>query len=440
MSDETARYAARRTRVLSALGDDAVLVLTASPELRVGPDGELRYVVDASLYYLTGYTEPEAVLVLGPANGDAPFTLFVRARDEERERWTGARGGVEQAKERFGAHAAHSVEALGEKLPDLLAPTSTIYARLGAGRPEVDAVVLAVLERARRARPRTGKGPRTLVDPGVLLDEMRLVKDAAEIEAIRTSARITIETFREAARAIRSGTPEYVVEAALEAGFRRRGADGPAFPSIVASGPNAVVLHYITNERVMEAGELVLLDAGARNAVYCADLSRTFPVGGHFTADQRVLYDAVRAARDAGVAAAVAGATVDDVHIAAVRELLAGLVELGCLDGPVDALLEPEREREIRAFYPHRTSHWLGLDVHDVGDYVVDGRSRALEPGMVLTVEPGLYIPTSAVAPAAALRGTGIRIEDDVLITPEGNEVLTAALPVAAAAVEALME
>ncbi|MGH7506439.1 MAG: M24 family metallopeptidase, partial [Longimicrobiales bacterium] len=223
-------------------------------------------------------------------------------------------------------------------------------------------------------------------------------------------------------------------------GFRRRGADGAAFPSIVASGANATVLHYVANDRIMRDGELVLLDAGARNDAYCADISRTFPVGGRFSADQRVLYDAVRAARDAGVAAALPGATVDDVHAAALRVLVTALVEIGCVDGPVESLLEPDRASEVRAFYPHRTSHWLGLDVHDVGDYRIDERSRRLEPGMVLTVEPGLYIPASAARAPAELAGTGVRVEDDVLITPEGNEVLTAALPVDAAAIEALME
>jgi Xaa-Pro aminopeptidase len=429
-------YADRRARVLTALGEHGALVLPAAPELRVGLDGEVRYVVDASLYYLTGYREPEAVLVLCPS-ADAPFTFFVRARDPERELWTGGRGGVDDATARFRADAAFPIGELAQRLPKLLAGADTLFGRLGVGRPDVDALLLGALERARRARPRTGRGPRALVDPGALLDDMRLRKEPCEIERMRAAARITVDAFRDAAAIIRPGAAEYEVEAALDAGFRRRGADGPAFPTIVASGTNATVLHYVANTRTLRAGELVLLDAGARMD-YCGDVSRTLPVSGSFTAAQRALYEGVRGALCAGVAAARPGATIDDVHDAARARLVDALVDLGFLAGPADAYADEERAAEVKRFYPHRTSHWLGLDVHDVGDYVVDGAPRRLEPGMVFTVEPGLYIPADAAPGPAELYGTGIRIEDDVLITADGHEVLTRALPTGTDAVAGL--
>jgi Xaa-Pro aminopeptidase len=430
-------FGARRGRVMAALGDRGALVIGAAPELRVGPDGEVRYVADANLYYLTGYTEPEAVLVLCPAD-EAPFTLFVRPRDPDRELWTGARGGVEAAVAKFDAHAAYPIAELADRLPKILARVDTVFGRPGGGRPDVDALLLGSLERARRVRPRAGRGPRALVDPGALLDDMRLYKEPHEIERMRAAARITVEAFRDAAAVIRPGAAEYEVEAALDGGFRRRGADGSAFPTIAASGANATVLHYIANARTMQAGELVLVDAGAR-ADYCADISRTFPVSGTFTAAQRDLYDGVRQALCAGTAAAIPGATIDDVHFAAETRLVEALVALGFLEGPAETYGAPARAPDVKRYFPHRTSHWLGLDVHDVGDYVSDGGARRLEPGMVLTIEPGLYIPADSAVGPAELRGTGIRIEDDVLITADGHEVLTGALPTDAEAVARLM-
>jgi Xaa-Pro aminopeptidase len=275
------------------------------------------------------------------------------------------------------------------------------------------------------------------MDPGALLDDMRLLKDSHELSLMRQAARITADSFRECAAAIRDGAGEWEVQAVLEYGFRRRGGDGPSFESIVASGANATVLHYITNDRPMRAGELVLVDAGTAWRGYAADITRTFPVSGGFTADQRALYDIVLAAHAAAIAAARPGEPFEAVHNAAVRELVAGLVEIGLLRGDPGALASDEQS--YKPFYPHRTSHWLGLDVHDVGEYVRGGESRRLEPGMVLTVEPGLYIPASAEGAPPGLRGTGIRIEDDVVITPSGGDVITGALPAAADDVAALV-
>jgi Xaa-Pro aminopeptidase len=422
-------HARRRRQLLERLGPDAAVIVPAGPELRIGADGETRYQPDASLYHLTAYVEPEAVAVLCASCEEGPFVLFVRPRDAERERWAGRRGGVEAAREVYGATAAHPIVELGDRLPGLIGHVGTVYYRLQAGRAEVDAAVLALLAAGRRSRVRSGRGVHTIADPSLVLDPLRLVKDAGEIARLREAARITVEAFVEAAPRIMPGAGEWQIEAALDGGFRSRRASGPAFPTIVAGGANAAVLHYTDNAAELRAGELVLVDAGARAAMYCADVSRTFPVSGRFSSEQRDLLCLVLAAQRAGIAAVRPGARLDDVHDAVLTVLRDGLVGLGFLDAAAapgtDADTDP-----LRAFYPHRSSHWLGLDVHDAGTYVDgDGVSCRLVPGMVLTVEPGLYIPMDATRGPAALRGTGIRIEDDVLVTPDGHEILTAALP-----------
>lgn len=430
-------YELRRRRVLERLGDDAALIVAAGPELRAGADGEVKYVPDANVYWLTGYAEPEMVLVLCPSNPEGPFVMFVRPRDAELERWTGPRGGVEAARERYGADAAWPIAEIGPRLARQLADVSTLYARLEAGRPTLDALVIGLLRAGRRSRPRRGRGPRALIDQGTLLDGLRRVKDEHEIALMRRAAEVTVETFRDAARRIHPGAGEWEVEAALDGGFRTRGASGPAFPTIVAGGANATTLHYVANAEPLRAGDLVLLDAGARLDMYCADISRTFPVSGRFTPGQRRLYDVVLAAHDRAIDAVAPGRTVGDVHMAALRTLIDGLRDLGCLAGETDALVkEPDAWKDL---YPHRTSHWLGLDVHDVGDYVEDGQETVLAPGMVLTIEPGLYLAPDADACPAELRGTGVRIEDDVLVTVDGRDVLTGALPADADGVSGLM-
>jgi Xaa-Pro aminopeptidase len=412
-------FATRRQRVLERLGDTGVLVLAASPELTVGRDAELRYVVDSELYYLTGYTEPEAVMVLNGANAAAPYTLFVRPRDRARELWTGLRGGTDAAREQFGAHAAHSIADLAKEMPALLQSADTLYARTGSGRPELDAVLLRGLADARQRRPRTGMSPHTLSDPGELLDPMRLVKDNAEVELLREAARITAESFIEAIARIRDGVGEWEIEAALEYGFRARGAQGPAFPTIAAAGAHATVLHYTENSGVARNGDLLLLDGGARYAMYCGDVTRTVPVSGTFTTEQRDLYDIVIAAHTAALDQVRPGVGADAPQAAAQRVLAQGLIQLGLLSGTVEEAIEAETDG-LKRYFPHRTSHWLGLDVHDVGAYATREGQVLLEPGMVLTIEPGLYDAT---------RGIGIRIEDDVLVTAHGHEVLTDMVP-----------
>ncbi len=414
----------RRERALSALGDDAALLLAATPELRVGREIELPYVVDPELYYLTAYTEPEAVALLLPAGAPRRFVLFVRPRNPDAELWTGPRGGPDAAQETFGADAAYPIDELRKRLPDLIGDVDTLYARLPLPRNDVDATVRDTLAAALRGRPRRGAGARAVVDPGVILDPMRVVKDDYELTRLREAAAITAAGFDAAADAIADGAGEWQVQAALEAEFRRLGAQGPAFSSILASGPNATVLHYVANDRRMRAGELLLVDAGARVDHYCGDRTRTLPVSGRFTPQQQALHDVVEAAHDAAFAVLRPGAREADLHDAVVRELAAGLVRLSVLDGdPAEIAADPPR---YKPFFPHRTSHWIGLEVHDAGDYKVAAASRTLEPGMVLTIEPGLYFgaATADLNVPDALRGAGVRFENTVLVTETGAELL----------------
>ncbi len=419
-------FARRRQRVLELLGPDGAMVLAAAPEIVVGRDLELRYVVDPDLWYLTGYPEPEAVAVL--CGGPEPsYTLFVRPRDPERETWTGPRQGVEKAVEEFGADAAYPIAELGQRLHELLRSVDRVHFRIGAGRPDIEHAVLDVMGKGRARRQRSGVGPVELTDPGLILDDMRLTKEPEEVAAIRDAVTVTAQAFRHALAAARPGAGEWEIEALTEGAMRRAGADGPAFATIAASGANATVLHYTANDRRMEQGDLLLLDAGARHRIYNADLTRTVPVSGRFTAPQRDVYQVVLDAEQAAVDAARPGATTADVHRAAVATLVRGMVDLGLLQGDPDSLAQ--QEEHWKRWYPHNTSHWLGLDVHDVGTYGVRGEPRRLEPGMVMTIEPGLYIPADATNAPGHLQGIGIRIEDDILITDHGAEVLSSALP-----------
>ncbi len=431
-------FVRRRTKVLESLGSGAMILPAAPPLLRSG-DSELRYRPSSELFYLTGCAEPEAVLVLrGHADSDR-CTLFVQERDPDAERWNGPRPGPDHARELYGIDAVHPVAALPERLPGLLLGAEQLHFRLSAGSAgsPVEAAVLRTLRHARAIGAREGRGPRGVVDPGGILDEMRLRKDPEEIHALRTAAQITVASFAEAIAMARPGMGEWELEAAVEAGFRRRGAGAPAFATIVGSGPNGCVLHHVMNDRVIREGELVLLDAGAEVRNYAGDVTRTFPTGGRFSPEQRAAYEVVEAARSGAVAAIRPGVTIQSVHREATRSLVEGLVSLGILEGTVDDLLEREAHRR---WFPHRTSHWIGLDTHDPGDYRVNGFDRELEAGMVLTVEPGLYFPSegdeSPSGLPAGFQGIGIRIEDDILVTDEGHEVLSAGLPTDPDAIE----
>jgi Xaa-Pro aminopeptidase len=408
---------------MSAASPSAVAVLPAAPVFVRNNDVDHEYRQDSDFFYLTGFDEPESVLVLDAQ--ERKVTLFVRPRDREREVWDGPRAGVDGAKLQFGAHDAFVVSELDEKLPNLLQNRRRIYYRLGASR-RFDERLLSAVDRV-RARQRTGaSAPTEIVDPGAVLHEMRLRKSPVEVETMRTAARITREAHELAMQRTRPGMHEYEVEALLLDTFRRHGSERPAYGSIVGSGPNACVLHYRKNDRRIDGGELLLIDAGCEYGYYASDVTRTFPVGRAFSREQQAIYELVLEAQLEGIAATRPGATLDGIHKLSVDVVTRGLVRLGLLQGDLEKLVEAET---YKRFFMHRTSHWLGMDVHDVGAYYEAGKPRQLEPGMVLTVEPGIYIAPDDDSVPPAWRGIGVRIEDDVLVTTSVPEVLTAGIP-----------
>jgi Xaa-Pro aminopeptidase len=428
----TAAYAARRAALARNIGNGVAIVAT-SPERPRNRDAHYPYRYDSYFYYLTGFTEPEAVFVL--VGGERPRSLlFCRNKDEERETWDGFRYGPEAARTAFAMDDALPIESLDAEIPKLLGDRDRVYFSLGAD-PAWDAKLTAWLN-AVRAMVRTGvQAPSEVVDVRSLLDAMRLVKDAHELDTMRTAAAISAAAHRRAMSAARPGMFEYQVEAEILHEFVRSGSQAPAYTSIVASGANACVLHYITNRAELKAGELLLIDAGCELDGYAADITRTFPVGSRFQGAQKALYEIVLAAQLKAIEVVRPGNTFNDPHQAAVRVLIDGLIDVGLLAGDADGILE---SGAYKRFYMHRTGHWLGLDVHDAGDYGSEGKWKRLEPGMVLTVEPGLYVRAADDVPEA-FRNIGIRIEDDVLVTPGGNEVLTAAAPKSIPDVEALL-
>jgi len=429
---ETAELAARRARIMEEM-HGGVMLLAAAPERVRTADILYPYRQDSDFAYVTGFPEADAVCLLAP---DAPerYVLFVRPHDPERAIWVGARIGVEGAVQQYGADAAFSLEELDQVLPRFLEKAPHVYHNVAREDP-LAARLLAAIRRAQAGRPRSGTGPTAIRDPAEILHELRLRKEAGELARLRQAIAIACEAHREAMRTARPGMSEFEVEALIDFTFRRRGATGPAYASIVAGGPNATVLHYTQNDRPLAAPELLLIDAGAEYAGYCADVTRTWPIERRYDGARRELYDAVLAAQLAAIAAVRPGATLEELHHKAVRVLVEALLSLRLLGGSIDEALEKET---YRRFYMHRTSHWLGRDVHDVGVYANDGKPRPLEPRMVFTVEPGLYIPADAEDVPEAFRGIGIRIEDDVLVTETGAEVLSAAAPKQVAEVEEL--
>lgn len=421
----------RRARVLDAIGP-GVVVLPAAPVHHRNGDVEHPYRQDSDFFYLTGFDEPESVLVLTNQHPEHRTVLFLRRRDPEREIWDGPRVGVEGAVSELGVDAAFDIEELDERLPDYLGDVDRVHARVGRGHP-FEARLFRALEVVRGRARKKVRAPSELVDPGKTLHEMRLRKGAYELEVMRRAAVITRDAHLAAMRAARPGRAEYEVEAELLSVFRRGGAERPAYESIVGSGPNATILHYRAGRRRIEEGELVLIDAGCELDYYASDVTRTFPASGRFSPEQRALYDVVLAAQRACIEATRPGATVDGIHEVAVEVTTRGLLELGLLTGSLEENLA---EHHYRKFFMHRTSHWLGMDVHDVGAYYVGGEARPLEPGFVLTIEPGIYVGVREDVDAK-WRGIGIRIEDDVHVTADGPEVLSAALPVEAAEIEA---
>ena len=427
-----APHAARRARLADWLGDGVAVIATA-PEAARNRDTHYPYRFDSYFYHLTGFVEPEAVLVV--VGGASPRAiLFCRDKDETREIWDGFRYGPAAAQTAFGFDEAHSIAELDARLPDLLGNRARLAWAIG-DNPAWDTRMVGWLN-AVRGKARQGiAAPAELLDVRACLDELRLVKDAHELDVMRRSAAIATEAHRRAMRATRPGRREYEVEAELLHTFYAGGAQAPAYTSIVAGGGNACVLHYVTNRDALRDGDLLLIDAGCELDGYASDITRTFPVNGRFTAAQKDAYEVVLAAQAAAIAAVRPGVTWIAPHDAAVRVLTQGMVDLGLLKGEVDGLIE---SNAFNRFYMHRTGHWLGLDVHDAGEYKRDGDWRLLAPGNVLTVEPGLYIRPADDVPAA-FHNIGIRIEDDVAVTASGCEVLTSP-PKTVAEIEAWMQ
>jgi Xaa-Pro aminopeptidase len=411
------RYAERR-RGLARQMVSGIAVVPTSPERIRNRDSDYLYRFDSTFYYLTGFPEPDAVLVL--VAGEQPRAiLFCRERNPERELWDGLRHGPEGAKEAFGFDEAYPITELDERLPVLIADQPTLYYPVGADAGW-DARMMVWLNRV-RALARTGvTAPAAIHDMRVAVDEMRLVKDDFELAVMRRAAAISSGAHERAMRATRPGRWEYEIEAELLYEFRRHGAQFPAYWPIVAGGASACILHYRENNAQLAQGELLLIDAGCELDGYAADITRTFPIGGRFTDAQREIYELVLAAQAAAITAVSPGARWNAPHDAAVRVLAQGFIDLGLCHGDVDHVIESE---DYKRFYMHRTGHWLGLDVHDVGDYKRAGEWRALEPGMVLTVEPGCYIRPAENVPQHYWN-IGVRIEDDVAVSASGCEVL----------------
>ncbi len=426
-------FAKRRRQFLSMVGRGGVAILPAAPERPRNKDTLYPYRQDSDFYYLTGFNEPDAVAVFVPGRADGEFLLFCRDRDPTREQWDGPRAGQEGAIAQFGADQALPIAEVDELLPAMLEQSERIYYSVGS-QTEFDQRLLGWLGQL-RARGQAAHVPDELVALDHLLHEMRLLKSRREVAALRRAGRIAVEAHRRAMTAVRPGWYEYQLEAELGYVFRRENAV-PSYPAIVAAGANACVLHYIVNDQRIEDGDLVLIDAGCEYDMYASDITRTFPANGKFTAAQRDIYSIVAEAQVAAIDKVRPGNHWNDPHDAAVKVITRGLRDVGILKGRLPSLIKSEA---YRPYFMHRTGHWLGMDVHDVGDYKVDDQWRLLEAGMVMTVEPGIYLPVGRRGLAKKWHGIGVRIEDDVLVTQGEPEVLTAGLPTTADEVEALM-
>lgn len=429
---DIAHLQSRRTALASRMGQGVAIIPTAAEALR-NRDAHYPYRYDSYFYYLTGFTEPEAVLVV--IAGDSPKSiLFCRDKDMEREIWDGFRHGPAGALAEFGVDEAYSIRELDTRIPALLANQPALYFSLGADATWDQRVTGWINDL--RSQGRAGvSAPAAIRDVRALLDEMRLIKSPQEIATMRRAAVISAEAHGRAMQATKPGKHEYEIEAELLHTFYRHGSQYPAYTSIVAGGANACVLHYVANNAPLNDGDLLLIDAGCELDGYASDITRTFPVNGRFSAAQKDVYELVLAAQQAAIAQVSPQSHWNAPHEAALKVLAQGFIDLGLCRGTVDAVLE---SGDYRQFYMHRTGHWLGLDVHDAGEYKRDGEWRALEPGMVLTVEPGCYIRPADGVPEA-LWNIGIRIEDDALVTAEGCDIITEAAPKTVAAIEELM-
>lgn len=425
---------ARREEFMGRIAG-AIAIFPAAPTAIRNSDVEHPYRQDTDFYYLSGFEEPNAVAVLTPDHPEHKYVLFVQPKDREREVWTGWRAGPDSARQDYGADAAFTIDKLDEELPKLAQNADRIYYRFG-GDPTFDERLIGLIRHFQRVRQREGTGPSSVIDPADILHEMRLIKNPGELEILRKAVDITCEGHLAAMGAIKPGAYEFEIDAVVGYTFRRNGSPRAGYASIVGSGANATVLHYTTNNKRIEEGDLVLIDAGAEFGYYTGDVTRTLPANGRFSKEQAELYELVLEAQLQAIASVRPGETFVEPHERAVRVLTEGLVRVGLLSGDVGKLIE---EGAFKKFYMHRTSHWLGMDVHDAGPYKVADEWRRLAPGMVLTVEPGIYIAEDLNDVDPRYRGIGIRIEDDVLVTETGQEVLSERVPKSIEDIERVM-
>ncbi len=427
-------YKQRRAKLMKQMKEGACLIFSA-PVVKRNNDVEYDYRQDSNFYYLTGFEEPEAALLLLPKAKKDKIILFCRPKDKAQEIWVGHREGVAGAKKNFGADKAHPIATLHKQLSTYLQGSKVLYYSLGSQK-YCDALVTRQLNHL-RAQVRSGMSyPTEIKDPVGFISEMRLFKSKEEIDALKEATQISSEGHEMAMRMTVPGINEYEIDATLQYCFRSSGSVRLGYPNIVASGVNATTLHYTKNNRKMKSGDLLLIDAGTEADYFTADITRTFPVNGKFTKEQAAIYSIVLKAQKAAIHHVKPGVTFQSVHNVAVRKLSEGLKSLGVLKGTLKQIIEKE---SYSRFYMHRTSHWLGMDVHDCGAYQINGKSRKLEPGMVLTVEPGLYFRKDEKGYPAKYRGIGIRIEDDILVTRSGNQVLSEAAPKEIKDIEAIV-
>lgn len=428
-------FAKRRRQLMHMMGDNTIAIIPTAPVRIRNRDAEYPYRPDSDFYYLTGFPEPEAVAVLIPGRKQGEYILFCRERDPQMETWNGRRAGQEGACSQYGADDAFPIADIDEILPGLLETSERVFYTMGCNQ-EFDQSIMTWVNQIRQKSRSGSHPPREFVALDHLLHEMRLFKSPAEIKAMRRAAQISAAAHRRAMQVCRPGMMEYQIEAELRYEFTRSGSSAPAYNPIVGGGENACILHYTENNALLNDGDLLLIDAGAEYESYAGDITRTFPVNGHFSDAQREIYQVVLDAQRAAIDKVRPGNHWDEPHQAAVRTLTHGLVSLGLLKGKVAALV---KEQAYKRFYMHRTGHWLGMDVHDVGSYKEGDTWRMLEPGMVLTVEPGLYIATGSKGVPKKWWGIGIRIEDDVLVTRGEPDVLSADAPKTIAEIEAVM-
>ena len=415
-----------REAFIEKMGPGGVAIFASAPPAMWNHDTEYNYRPDPNFYYLTGFEEPESICVIAPDHPKHQYILFVRPKDKQAEIWNGKRVGVKNARRRYGADKAYSIEKFSEKIGKYLQGAERLYYSLGSN-PDVDTEILARFTQSVRSRIRSGKGFDTLVDPSPILSELRLIKNETEQQRLQLATEITVAGHVAAMKAVRPGLYEYELEGLVDSTFRMNGANGPAFPTIVASGGNATTLHYTTNDCRIEDNTLVLIDAGAEYERYSGDVTRTFPANGTFTDAQREIYQLVLEAHYAIIECIRPGVSIDEPHQKSIELLTEGILSLGLLKGRAKQLIEKEKYRK---FYMYRVGHMLGLDVHDVNCvHESSGDFKTFQPGMVMTIEPGLYVAEDRGNVPPAYLGIGVRIEDDILVTETGCEVLTSGVP-----------